>query len=301
MYPLWHVPLYKPEHYQYMPPPGVLIPMPSLPLKPLVIPSEHTNSLLPGAQSFQRLKSQAVGSESAKTSPVELSMVSSTVAPSPIPFQSTGSTIHIEDRRHAPSVFERVDPFYALAVYVAFALGTLFVDSGLETRYTFLWSLLILLGGTLSMLDSQRERRGFTSKGIVWGLGIGFLIGLPLLVLTTRGLSQASKGLFPYATLPGLFQTLVFLGPLGETVFFRGLLQERRGFVASVIGATIGNVMLYWPAGGNAAIIAVFLSMTAVVYTYVRERYGLGASYACQVTLNLMLFFVPRILAAPLP
>jgi hypothetical protein len=90
-------------------------------------------------------------------------------------------------------------------------------------------------------------------------------------------------------------------------VFYRGVLQERRGFAASVVGAGLGTLLLYWPAGAEGgstwAIVGIsgILMLVAAVFSYVRQRFGLAAAYTCQVTLNILLFFLPRLLAAPRP
>lgn len=244
----------------------------------------------------------------------------------PLPAQPAAATPPVErarprpaplpDARAAPapadtdeeSIFESFDPLYALALYLAAALGTLFAISDLDARYTILWSVLILIGGPLTLMDSRRGRRGVGSQNMAWGIGYAVLIGGLLLGFVSQGLYTTSRLLFPESryTLPALFQTLVLLGPIGETIFFRGMLQERRGIIASIVGAGIGTLLFYLPAGGDSAIgtviaVALFLTALAGLYSYIRQRYGLAASYACQVTLNLMLFFIPRLIVAPRP
>jgi len=206
-----------------------------------------------------------------------------------------------------PSLFESFEPLYALAIYLAAALGTLLAIDNLEARYTILWSVLVLLGGALTLVDSRRTRRGVEALNLAWGIGYGALIGGLLLAFVSQGLLATSRLLFPESrfSLPSLFQTLVLLGPLGETIFFRGVLQERRGIIASIVGAGLGTLLFYWPSGsgaiGTVVAIALFLTALAGLYSYIRQRYGLAAAYACQVTLNLMLFFIPRLLFSARP
>ena len=45
----------------------------------------------------------------------------------------------------------------------------------------------------------------------------------------------------------------------------------------------------------------VFSSVLAGVYGYVNGRYGLIAAYACQVTANVMLLFIPGVLLQIMP
>ena len=75
----------------------------------------------------------------------------------------------------------------------------------------------------------------------------------------------------------------------------------------SIIGAGLGTLILYLPAGaGTSGLVAVvsvslFMTVLAGVYSYLREMHGLAAAFVCQVTLNLMLLFLPRLLAPPVP
>jgi membrane protease YdiL (CAAX protease family) len=98
-----------------------------------------------------------------------------------------------------------------------------------------------------------------------------------------------------------LFQSLVVVGPLGETLFFRGTLQERRGSPPAS-PATLHNVLLFLPAAlGDSLLLALagifFLSILAGVYSYVRNQYGLTAAFLCQAAANLMLFVLPSLVA----
>lgn len=207
-------------------------------------------------------------------------------------------------RAERPALLEKFDPIYALVLYVAAGLGSLAL-SGLENRYTALWTLLVILGGGLTFLDLTKPAGRITTNNLAWGLGFGFIIGLPMLIFVRDGLSAGVTVLFPYATPAGLFQTVVFLWPLAETLFFRGVLQQRRGIAVSVIGASIATTVFFWPAGrGQPVLLGLvvgFLSVLSGLYSYVRQRHGLAAAYACQVTLNVMLLFLPRVLAPPLP
>ncbi|HEC23370.1 MAG TPA: CPBP family intramembrane metalloprotease [Chloroflexi bacterium] len=189
----------------------------------------------------------------------------------------------------------RIDPLFGFVLFGALALGTLYLD--IETRYTVLWTALILLGMTAHFIEPKADPQPFN---LIWGAGVGFVFSLPLLVLAGRGLAETAAVLFPFESRAGLFQALVFAMPLGETIFFRGALQERYGFTASVAGAMVGSALLFWPAASGSLIYLVagmiFSSVLAGIYSYVRSRYGLMAAYICQVTANLMLLFLPGFL-----
>jgi membrane protease YdiL (CAAX protease family) len=197
-----------------------------------------------------------------------------------------------------PEAAERLSPVFGYLLYLALAMGTLSVD--VETRYTILWTALIVLGGFLVLVDSDRSPGEITSVGLTWGMGIGFIIGLPMVIVAAQGLAQTSSVLLPYSTLPALFQAVAIIGPLGETLFYRGAMQAEHGLTAGALSASLGSVLLYWPAAmGYASVLTVAVALaTALAFTfgYVRTRYGLAAACACQVMSNLMLLFLPRLI-----
>jgi membrane protease YdiL (CAAX protease family) len=199
-----------------------------------------------------------------------------------------------------PAWLEAFDPLYALALYLALGIGTILFMENLEIRYTVLWSALIGVGGLLTLFETPRRPGRITITNLTWGLFIGLVIGLPLLVTVSQGLAETASILFPYANLPTLFRSLVFIGPLGETLFFRGRLQERHGIATSIIGAGLGNVIFFWPAVAETpvylAALIVFYTVLAGIYSFLRARNGLSAALVCQATINMLLIFAPELL-----
>jgi membrane protease YdiL (CAAX protease family) len=288
--PLWHIPIVPPDTFV------------------LIVPSAGTSSVVPVAFT-ERLYPPPP-----RPDPAPVQTATSYVIPTPVG-QATidrAASVISDNQQQAerlnalaqPSFLERLNPLYALLFYVAAGFGTL-VLGDLETRYISLWSLLLIMGGALTLVDTRKRPRRITTSNLTWGVGIGFVIGLPLLILVAPGLSATSALLFPYTTAGSLFQTLVFLYPLAESIFFRGRLQQQHGMAVSIAGAGISVLLFFWPAGSHEPIflvfVAFFLTVLSGVYSYVRARYGLAASFACQVTLNLMLFFLPRLIAPPIP
>jgi len=193
----------------------------------------------------------------------------------------------------------RLDPIFGYLLFWALGVGTLSLNT--EVRHLVMWLLLLVLGLALTLIDTNRPIGPVRALNLTWGIGLGFIIGLPLLITMAQGLSQVSMALFPYDDLSSLFQVLVFVGPMGETLFYRGAMQSERGLVTAALTAGLGSLILYLPAfseGIMLLIIAVTISTAlAAVFGYVRTRYGLGAAYAGQVITNVMLLFIPRLLA----
>ncbi|MCA9908344.1 MAG: CPBP family intramembrane metalloprotease [Anaerolineae bacterium] len=94
---------------------------------------------------------------------------------------------------------------------------------------------------------------------------------------------------------------LVFVMPLAETLFFRGLMQERRAFWLIGTLSTIWSLVLFAPMldllnfPGVAVLIGIALFLMNMIYSYVRERNGLAAAWLCQITVNIIVLFVPFI------
>jgi hypothetical protein len=192
----------------------------------------------------------------------------------------------------------RVDPIFGYLLFWALGVGTLSLD--VEIRHLVMWLLLLVVGLAMTLVDTNRPVGPIRVLNLTWGIGLGFIVGLPLIITTARGLAQVSAALFPYSDLSALFQALVFVGPMGETLFYRGAMQNERGLITAALTAGLGSLILYLPAfseGIMLLVIAVTISTAlAAVFGYVRTRYGLGAAYAAQVITNVMLLFIPRLL-----
>ena len=288
MPPLWHGSLPAPDAFRPFPPPlpGAVTAPPARPPAPSVQPSIPRPAPTPSTPAPAVPAPAAAPTTTAVSGEfvVEESSISLFVGP----------------------MLDAFDPLYALALFLAAELGS-FVIAKPEVRYTVLWTILLAGGAVMTLVDSHRSRRGVSSGNLVWGVGIALVIGVLLLGFVGTGLRQASVLLLPYATDAGVFQSLVLIAPLAETLFYRGVLQERRGLIASAIGAGIGTLLLYWPVGaaanalGSVIGISVFLTLLAGLYSYIRQRFGLAASLACQVTLSFFLFFLPRLVVAVKP
>lgn len=304
MPPLKHIPLPPPDAFRPLAPPfvgdsaGQPSSMAGVPAAhPSFSPGERIHFPVAEPPAFKHLKSAPTV--------VERPAVTATQSV-PVPAPAPAPRVEPPPATAEPSAFEQFEPLYALLIYLALGLGT-WVIGDLETRYTILWTLLILMGVGLVMVEASRPPNRIALGNLAWGIVFGFPVGLLLLVFAPEALSTTSAMLFPNVSLPALFQMLVLTGPVGETFFFRGVLQDRRGIAASIIGAGLGTLILYLPAGigtsGLAAVVSVSLFMTVLagVYSYLRETHGMAAAFVCQVTLNVMLLFLPRLLVPPLP
>jgi len=202
------------------------------------------------------------------------------------------------------SIIQTTESLFVVALYFAVALGTLFL-LGLEVRYAVVWTVMAGFGVLFTLADRANPLEQVYSSDLGWGMGLGFVIGLPLFIILNQGLADTTRMLFPTIALPNLILFLVFAAPLGESFLFRGMLQERRGFIVSVAAAGLSTLLVFWPAITTiritlAIFIVIVFTALAAMYGYVRVRYSLAAAVACQIIANIMLMVLP-VVFNPLP
>lgn len=191
------------------------------------------------------------------------------------------------------------DPFFGLLIAGAVSIGLMpLAESDPDLRYTLTWGLLAgfavlswLMGNFPRITEEQPE-------DLAWGIVFGLILGIPLLAFGTGLLSEISNLVFPSFGLGTALAYLVFVMPLGETLFFRGILQQLRAFWEVGLIATVWGLVLFFPlinTGPYPLIVALILAMTNILYGYVRLRNGLAAAWLCQIMVNLVVFFIPFI------
>lgn len=188
------------------------------------------------------------------------------------------------------------DAVFAYLIYMALGLGTLYLGIGL--RYGVLAAVMVMAGALFVLVNRDPEPVLLINLG--WGVSIGLVFSLPLLILTGPGLGETARTVFPFAEPSAALYLLVFALPLGETLFFRGFIQRERGFAIAVGAAALASLLLYWPAGASRpvylAVIAVFSAVLASIYSFVQMRNGLAAALICQVVANVVLLLLPMLL-----
>ena len=195
------------------------------------------------------------------------------------------------------------DPFFGFMIAAALSIGlTPLLPDNADLRYTLAWgalsgvSVLSWLLGNMDRIDHE------TPENIGWGLLYGLLLGIPLMIfLRSSILEPATEQLFPGMTAGGLLAFLVFVMPISETLFFRGLLQKQLPSLVVCLLATLWNIALFFPVMWERVtqlpavtlVIVVVLLLMNLVYVYVRDRNGLAATWVCQIVANLIILYVP--------
>ena len=195
------------------------------------------------------------------------------------------------------------DPLFGFIIAAALSVGlTPLLPDSVELRYALAWGALAGVS-VLSWLLGNMERIGQERpENLGWGILYALLLGIPFLVFLSRiVLSPAAERLFPGMSSGSLLAFLVFVMPIAETLFFRGLLQGQLAFWLVGLLATVWNIVLFFPVMWAAVIelpavtsvIVVLLLMMNLLYVYVRKRNGLAAAWVCQIAANLIILYIP--------
>ena len=198
----------------------------------------------------------------------------------------------------------RDDSLFAYLLALALSIGLISLPGGQhdmhDMRFTLLW--MALAGyGVLAWLVTDLDRiERETTENLAWGLAFALILAGPLLAFggNTLGRHQPAPLRRTCAAGPVL-ALLVFVMPLAETLFFRGVLQQRYAFWLTGLMASLWSLLLYLPLleimrfPAIALIVALALLMMNLLYSYVRQRNGLAAAWFCQIGVNLVLLFLP--------
>jgi membrane protease YdiL (CAAX protease family) len=187
------------------------------------------------------------------------------------------------------------DPLYGYMVGIALSLGTTPLQPNI--RYGILWTLLLALGAGVYLLGGRKRPEDADSANLAWGFGFGLVIGVPVLALLSPALEVTSRQLFPAMSDPAAYLALVFAMPIGETTFFRGAMQEAHGFRLAALAAGAWSLLLFLPnrTPAEALVIGITVFALSFAYAYVRQRNGLAAAWLCQIVVNVLLLFLPRL------
>jgi len=193
------------------------------------------------------------------------------------------------------------DPAFGLLLALAFSIGLVpLLPQHADLRYTLAWGALAVVS-VLTWLLGNADRIGQeVPENVLWGIGFGVLISTPFTLFFFGTFGSASRLMFPDLNPGTVLAFLVFVMPLAETLFFRGLLQRHLAFwIVGGLGG-IWSVVLFFPVMWNnileSPVVAIFLTVAlflmSLVYSYVRERNGLAAAWLSQIVANFILFFI---------
>jgi membrane protease YdiL (CAAX protease family) len=197
------------------------------------------------------------------------------------------------------------DPVFGFLLAIAVSVGlTPILPAQSDLRYTLAWGALAAVS-VLAWLLGSFERIAQEKPGnLLWGIIYGLLVSVPFVLFFFNVFQAAAALIFPAYGAGTLLAYLIFVMPLAETLFFRGLLQPRLEiWFAGGLGG-LWSIVLFFPvmwgeileAPAVAIFLAIGLLAMNLMYSYIRERHGLAAAWLGQIVANLVLIFLPAVL-----
>jgi hypothetical protein len=194
------------------------------------------------------------------------------------------------------------DPTFGYLIAIALCVGlTPLIPDNIDLRYTLLWMVIAGFGVLSWLLGNSGRIWTETPENLGWGVVFGMIISVPLLIVGGSTLKQTDQRLFLGMSIGELLAFLVFVMPLAETLFFRGVMQETRAFWIVGLLSSLWSILLFFPVlevgryPAVAVVIGTALVMMNMMFSYVRQRNGLAAAWVCQIVVNLVLLFIPFI------
>lgn len=184
-----------------------------------------------------------------------------------------------------------------LAFLLLFGVGIATFRLEHDIRLTLIW--LVLLGLVLLYAETGRLKGDYSLLNLVRGATIGAVVALPFFLFNQKFFYATAARLYSVNDLQVLIERAVFLVPVLEGCFFRGMVQHERGLLEGALLFGLAQV-LYFISAVNvypAVIAAVVLGLTLLGFLcgYLYQRYGLTASISCHVAVNLVLFVLPAV------
>lgn len=204
------------------------------------------------------------------------------------------------------------DPTLGLLLAFALCIGLIpTLPNSADIRYMVCWSVLLVFAAFAWLLGTTERVGRERIENLVWGVGFGLFLAVPLLIVGGSTLAATVGLLFRTEInevvqplpLGATFALLVFVQPMAESLFFRGQFQYDRAIWLVGGMSSLWSILLFLPMIniGSYPIIAVLISialiLTNMLYAYVRQRNGLAAAWLCQATVNIALLFVPYVIS----
>nr|MBC7244478.1 CPBP family intramembrane metalloprotease [Chloroflexota bacterium] len=184
-----------------------------------------------------------------------------------------------------------------LAFLLLFGVGIATFRLAHNIRLTLIW--LVLLGLVLLYAESGRLKSDYSLLNLVRGAAVGAVVALPFVLFNREFFYATAARLYGVNDLQVLLERAVFLVPILEECFFRGMVQREKGLVegALLFGLTQALYFVSAVSVYPAVIAAVVLGLTLLgfLYGYLYQRYELTASISCHVAVNLVFFVLPAV------
>lgn len=200
------------------------------------------------------------------------------------------------------------DPTFGLLIGFALNIGLAALGPSYgDLRMVITSALLAGFGVGAWLLGETTRIQKESPENLAWGVVFGLMLGVPLLVVGGSTLQTTVELVFRTGSGESLIQLpigsvlalVVFVLPLGETLFFRGLVQTDRAWWLAGALASAWSILLFMPMIEMqrypliAFMIASALILVNMMYSYVCRRNGMAAAWICQIVVNLLILFIP--------
>jgi len=165
-------------------------------------------------------------------------------------------------------------------------------------RLSLLWIVLLLV--ILLYAESGRLKSDYSLLSVGRGALFGMIVALPLYLFAKEFFHATASWLYGVEDLQVLLERAVFIVPLLEEAYFRGVVQRERGLVEGAVLFGLTQALYLVSAVDYFAVIAavvVGMILAGLLYGYLYKRYGLTASIAGHATINLVLLVLPALAA----
>jgi len=184
-----------------------------------------------------------------------------------------------------------IEPYFLYAIFVGVGLGSLLLDQ--SARLALLWTALVLLSAFYR--GNHDIETDFTLASVGRGALLGLVISVPILAFLSTQLRLFAERLYATNDIVLLFYQVCFISAPVEEYFFRGIIQDSKGATAGIALYALTALLYFLPHAPLLIVLIIFAAMAilGIVYSYVRERYGLFASIACHVAAAGILLVAP--------
>ena len=194
---------------------------------------------------------------------------------------------------HATTGSWVLNPYLSFALLCGIGVTTFRLDHSL--RLTLLW--LVLLVMVLLYAESKRLKASYSLLNLVRGALVGAVVALPFYIFAKDFFYATASRLYGVSDLQVLLERAVFLVPILEESYFRGVVQREKGLVHAALFFGLAQALYFIPVASAFSLVlsavTVGMALLGLLYGYLYQRYGLTASIACHVVVNFVLLVLP--------
>ncbi len=191
-----------------------------------------------------------------------------------------------------------LSPYLAFLLLVGIGVATLRLEHTL--RLAVLW--LVLLGTLLLYAETGKFKARYSILNLMRGGLIGLVVALPFYILARDFFLATAARLYGSTDVLVLLERAVLIVPILEEGYFRGIVQNERGWLDGALLFSLAQAIYFVSSVGvfPLVILGLVLGMflLGLLYGHVYRRYGLTASVGCHIMVSFVLLVLPAFVEA---